>query len=63
MQQMIGFFIKKYSYSNPMIAMKAVNFFDDLDENIDSPKLLQPIKPAQIKKRIREATQKPDKVF
>lgn len=63
MQQMIGFFIKKYSNSNPMIAMKAVNFFDDLDENIDSPKLLQPIKAEQIKKRIQEATQKPDKVF
>jgi hypothetical protein len=63
MQQMIGFFTKKYSYSNPMIAMKAINFFDEIDENIDPPKLLNPISVTQIKKRIREATQKPSKIF
>jgi hypothetical protein len=63
MQQMIEFFVKKYSYTNPMIAMKAVNFFDEIDEAIDPPKLLQPITLAQIKKRIQEATQKPSKVF
>src|SRR2546421_1077724 len=37
MQQMIEFFTKKYSYTNPMIAMKAVNFFDEIDECIDPP--------------------------
>ena len=63
MRQMIGFFTQKYSYSNPMIAMKAVNFFDEIDENMDPPKMLKPIKVDQIKKRIREATQKPEKVF
>lgn len=63
MEQMIGFFTQKYSYSNPMIAMKAVNFFDEIDENIDPPKMLKPIKVDQIKKRIREATQKPGKIF
>jgi hypothetical protein len=63
MQQMIGFFTQKYSYSNPMIAMKAINFFDEIDENIDPPKLVKPITLLQIKKRIQEATQKPSKIF
>jgi hypothetical protein len=63
MEQMLGFFTEKYTYTNPMIAIKAVNFFDEIDENMDSPKLLKPITLAQIKKRIQEATQKPSKTF
>lgn len=63
MQQLIGFFTQKYSYSNPMIAMKAVNYFNEIDENIDPPKLITAITLTQMKKRIREATQKPSKIF
>jgi Nucleotidyl transferase AbiEii toxin, Type IV TA system len=63
MQQMIGFFTQKYSYSNPMIAMKAVTFFDDIDQNMDPPKLVKPLKLEQIKKRILEAALKPSKIF
>jgi hypothetical protein len=63
MKQMLEFFSQKYSYSNPMIAMKAINFFDEIDENIDPPKLMKPISLQQIKKRIQEASQKPTKVF
>jgi hypothetical protein len=63
MQQMMGFFSVKYTYSNPMIAMKAVNFFDEIDENIDPPKLIKPITLKQIKQRIQEAIQKPTKTF
>lgn len=63
LQQMLEFFTQKYSYSNPMIAMKALNYFDEIDENIDPPKMLKPITVGQIKKRIQDATQKPTKVF
>ncbi|MBS1558492.1 MAG: nucleotidyl transferase AbiEii/AbiGii toxin family protein [Bacteroidetes bacterium] len=63
MKQMIDFFIAKYTHSNPMIALKAVNFFDEIDESIDPPRLLKPLSVAQIKKRIREATQKPLRIF
>ncbi len=63
MAQMLEFFTRKYSFSNPMIAMKALNFFDEIDENIDPPKLINPISLAQIKKRIQEATLKPSKIF
>lgn len=63
LKQMIDFFTTKYSYSNPMIAMKAANYFDDIDENIDPPNLLIPVTLSQIKKRIQEATLRPSKVF
>ncbi len=63
MQQMLVYFEQKYTYSNAMIAMKAINYFDDIDENIDPPKLLKPLPLQQIKQRIQEATLKPDKLF
>ena len=63
MKQMVEFFSAKYTYSNPMIAMKAINFFDDIDENMDSPKMLRPLPLKKIKARIQEATVKPDKIF
>jgi Nucleotidyl transferase AbiEii toxin, Type IV TA system len=63
LQQMLGFFTGKYSYSNAMIAMKAINYFDDIDENMDPPKLLKPLPLKQIKQRIQDATLKPTKVF
>jgi hypothetical protein len=63
MKQMVDFFSAKYSYSNPMIAMKAINFFDDIDENMDPPKILKPLPFKKIKDRIREATQSPDRIF
>ena len=46
-----------------MIAMKAINYFDEIDENIDAPKPIIPITLNQIKKRIQEATLNPSKIF
>ncbi len=63
MNKMIDFFAEKYNYMNPMIALKAVNFFGEIDENIDPPKLLKPLKISQITKRIQEATKLPNKIF
>ena len=59
MNEMIAFFEQKYTYSNAMIALKAINYFDDIDENIDPPKLLHPISIANIKDRIQAATLDP----
>lgn len=61
--QMLDFFKIKYSYSNSMIALKAVNYFDDIDENIDPPKLIKPISIKKIKERIGKATLKRDMIF
>lgn len=63
MNQMVGFFIEKYQYMNPMMAIKAVNYFGDIDENIDPPKLLEPLPLSAIKERIKTATQYPDRLF
>jgi hypothetical protein len=63
LRQMIGFFTGKYTYTNPVIALKAVTFFDEIDETINPPKLLRPLPIRQIKKRILDAAKKPDKVF
>lgn len=63
MKQMLDYFAQKYQYTNPMIAMKAVNFFDEIDEAIDPPKLLKPLKLDEIRKRIQTATQKPGMIF
>ncbi len=63
MEEMIHFFTQKYSYANPLIALKAVAYFDDIDENIDPPNLLKPLPLDKIKKRILDATMHSHKKF
>lgn len=63
MNQMLDFFVQKYNYMNPMMALKAVNYFEDIDTNIDPPKLLKPLKLAVIIRRIQTATQFPNQLF
>ena len=46
-----------------MIAMKAVNYFGDIDENIDPPKMITPVTLKKIKKRIQAASIKSGKIF
>lgn len=60
---LIEFFKIKYPNTNPLIAIRAVNYFQDIDEAIDPPKLLSPLPLNEIKKRIHEATLHPYKVF
>ena len=60
---MIDFFQIKYPQTNPLIPIKAINYFDDIDETIDPPKLLSPLPLSEIKKRIQSATLHPHKIF
>ena len=60
---MIDFFQIKYPQTNPLIPIKAINYFDDIDEAIDPPKLLSPLPLSEIKKRIQDATIHPHKIF
>lgn len=54
-KEMLDFFCIKYRFINPMIALKALNYFENIDEDIDPPKLLKPISMKEIKKRINDA--------
>jgi hypothetical protein len=60
---MIDCFQIKYPRTNPLIPIKAINYFDDIDEEIDPPKLLFPLPLSEIKKRIQSATLHPEKRF
>ncbi|HET8964372.1 MAG TPA: hypothetical protein VFM99_10755 [Chitinophagales bacterium] len=61
--QMLGFYAKKYPNSNPLTAFKAINYFDDIDEAIDPPKMLKPIPLKSFRHRIQQATLHADKIF
>lgn len=54
-KEMLNFFCIKYPLTNPLIPLKALNYFDDIDENIDPPKLFKTLPIKEIKKRIDDA--------
>jgi hypothetical protein len=62
-KDILSFFEAKYQGTNPVIALKAVSYFDDIDESIDPPKLLQQLTLKKIKARIEEAVVSGDKTF
>ncbi len=62
-RDMVGFFEQKYPNTNPLVALKALSFFGDIDESIDPPKLLKPIPLKKIKARIYKAVTNADKIF
>ncbi len=63
MSNMLNFYSIKYPHSNTLIAVKAVNYFEDIDESLDPPRLLKPISVNEIKNRIQDATLHSKKIF
>jgi hypothetical protein len=61
--EMPEFFTIKYPQTNSVIALRALDYFDEIDEAIDPPKLLYPISLKQIKNRIQEAILHSKKIF
>jgi len=59
MADMIGYYEEKYTYSNALIALKALSYLDEIDEEIDPPKMLVPLSIPTIKTRIQTAMVKP----
>jgi hypothetical protein len=53
----------KYPNSNPLIALKAISYFNDIDPEIDPPQMKQPVALDTIKNRITEAVLHPYKTF
>lgn len=48
-EQMIGFFTVKYPQTNPLIAVRALHYFEDIDTSIDPPMLRSPLPLESIK--------------
>ena len=55
LSEMIEFYTIKYPRFNPLIALKAINYFEDIDPAIDPPQLRKKLPLAKIKKRIEES--------
>ncbi|MBS1486653.1 MAG: nucleotidyl transferase AbiEii/AbiGii toxin family protein [Bacteroidetes bacterium] len=50
LNEMIGFYSLKYPHFNPMIPLRAINYFEDIDPAIDPPQMKTKITLSQIKK-------------
>jgi hypothetical protein len=55
LSEMIEFYTIKYPKFNPLIPLKAINYFEDIDPAIDPPQLKEKLPLAKIKKRIEES--------
>lgn len=53
----------KYRNSNPIIPLKALTWFDDIDFALEKPMLKRKLSFDAVKKRLLEAASKPDKTF
>ncbi len=53
----------KYPNSNPVIPLKGISWFEDIDFEIEKPMLKRKVSFASVKKRLLEATSYPDKKF
>jgi hypothetical protein len=62
-EDMLGFYEKKYTNTNLLIALKALSYFDDINEAVEPPKLLKPLPVKQIKQRISKAVMQTNKIF
>jgi len=63
LSEMIEFYTIKYPNFNPLIALRAINYFDDIDPNIDPPKLKEKLPLTEIKKRITDSVLHSKKKF
>ncbi|MGI9160595.1 MAG: nucleotidyl transferase AbiEii/AbiGii toxin family protein [Saprospiraceae bacterium] len=53
----------KYANSNPVIPLKAITWFEDIDFEIEKPMLKRPVSFEEVTSRLLEATRNPKKYF
>lgn len=61
--EMLECYTIKYPNSNPLIALKAISYFNDIDPEIDPPLMKHPLPLNTIQNRITEAVLHPYKTF
>ena len=54
---------EKYPHSNPVIPLKGIVYFDDIDFEIEQPMLQRKVSFKKVKERLLAAAKSPDKVF
>jgi len=62
-KDMLKFYEKKYDRTNPLIAVKALTFFGDIDPDVDPPKMRKALPLDKIKIRLNKAVDNATKVF
>jgi hypothetical protein len=62
-EEMVSFYSVKYPDFNPLIMVRAVNYFEDIDPALDPPKLRHELPLEKIKSRIHSAVKLADKKF
>ena len=60
---MLDGYQKKYANSNPIIPLKGLTYFEDIDFAIEYPILKRKVSFDEVKKRLIDATTKPNLVF
>ena len=63
LQELLLAYQAKYSNSNPIIPLKGITWFEDIDFEIEKPILKRKVSFELVKMRLLEATQYPEKVF
>ncbi len=63
LQDLLIAYQTKYSNSNPIIPLKGITWFEDIDFEIEKPMLKRKVSFDAVKKRLLEATHDPEKVF
>lgn len=63
LQNLLLVYQTKYSNSNPIIPLKGISWFDDIDFEMEKPMLKRKVTFDAVKKRLLAATQYPEKVF
>jgi hypothetical protein len=63
LNEIISFFEKKYPHMNPLIALKSLSYFNDIDPEMDPPKLRVKLPISKVQQRIEQAIISGNKLF
>ncbi len=63
LKDLLNAYRDKYPHSNPIIPLKGITWFDDIDFEIEIPILKRKVTFEAVKKRLLTATKFPDKIF
>ncbi|HMQ60671.1 MAG TPA: nucleotidyl transferase AbiEii/AbiGii toxin family protein [Flavilitoribacter sp.] len=63
LQEILAAYRKKYANSNPIIPLKAITWFEDIDFELEKPMLKNKITFERVRKRLVQATEWPERIF